>query len=274
MEKRASFGAGFRGGVGLLPRAWQLLRGHRALWGLAAVPAMLTTLCVTAAVSAVLSNAEPLYGAISTALPQFEVTVWYQWLWLGPATVAVWLATVSLFGVALGLAVLVGVLLATLLSSPVLDELSRRVERIVDGRAAGDGEAFHASLFARDVLSSVGNEARRLALLLGLWGGVGLLAVAVPGGVALSPVAFAAIAIVFLPLEYAGFALDRRRVPFKRRRSWLAAQGARSLGFGAASFAVGWVPGLNFLMLPVLVVAGTLLVMDGSPADEWARGGA
>ena len=61
---------------------------------------------------------------------------------VGPATVAVWLATVSLFGVALGLAVLVGVLLATLLSSPVLDELSRRVERIA--RRGGFGAGDHA----------------------------------------------------------------------------------------------------------------------------------
>ena len=270
MDASASFSARFRSGVTLLPRAGQLLRRHRALWGLAGIPALLTTFCVTAAASAVLANAGPLLDAIAAVLPRFEVTAWYQWLWLGPATAGVWLATVALFGLAIGLAALAGLLFATLLASPVLDELSRRVERVVGGHAAGDGEAFRASLFARDVLSSLGNEARRLALLLGLWAAVGLLALVLPGGVALTPFAFAVIAVVFLPLEYAGFALDRRRVSFARRRSWLAGQRARALGFGAAAFAVGLVPGLNFVMLPVLIVAGTLFVTDAPPPNESA----
>ena len=33
------------------------------------------------------------------------------------------------------------------------------------------------------------------------------------------------------------------------------------LGFGGTAFAVGVVPGLNLLLLPLLVVGGTLLVL-------------
>jgi len=37
------------------------------------------------------------------------------------------------------------------------------------------------------------------------------------------------------------------------------------VGFGGAAFGTGLVPGLNFLMLPTLVVAGTLLVLRYPP---------
>ncbi len=45
-------------------------------------------------------------------------------------------------------------------------------------------------------------------------------------------------------------------------------------GFGGAGFVTGLVPGLNFLMLPTLVTAGTLLVLryplpgDGEQSAE------
>ena len=266
----ASRGAGVRSGVELLPRAWRLLRGHRALWAVAAVPAVMTAVCVSGAAAIAWSHSAQLLEGIAGGFPQFQAAAWYSWLWVGPATALVWLATHVLFLLAIGAAALSGLLLATLLASPVLDELSRRAERIVAGRAVGDGEASGPSLWLRDALSALGNEARRLGTLVLLWSGVSLLGLAVPFGVLLTPVALAAVAMVFLPLEYAGFALDRRRVPFAQRRAWLAAQRERGLGFGLASFGVGLVPGLNFVMLPVLIVAGTLFVLEFPPSAEAA----
>ena len=49
------------------------------------------------------------------------------------------------------------------------------------------------------------------------------------------------------------------------RRSWLRAHLPRMLGFGGAAFLTGLVPGLNFLIMPVLVVAGTLLAVRYPP---------
>ena len=150
-------------------------------------------------------------------------------------------------------------------ASPVFDVLSKRVERVLAGRAAGDREAASVAGVAREALGSLSNEAQRLGLFGAIWlaiTGVGLL---IPFGAALVPVALAALAIVFLPLEYAGFALDRRRVSFAARRAWLASQRPKALGFGAAGLAIGLVPGLNFLLLPVLIVAGTVLVLESPP---------
>ena len=106
----------------------------------------------------------------------------------------------------------------------------------------------------------------RLALLLGVWFVITVVGFLLPFGVALTPVAFAVVAVGLLPLQYAGFALDRRRVPFSERRAWLTANAERAVGFGGVAFALGLLPGVNFLMLPVLVVAGTLFVLESPPA--------
>lgn len=45
-------------------------------------------------------------------------------------------------------------------------------------------------------------------------------------------------------------------------------------GFGGLAFLVCLVPGLNLLMLPVLVTAGTLLVLRAGPDEDEGDAGA
>ena len=68
--------------------------------------------------------------------------------------------------------------------------------------------------------------------------------------------------MLFLPLDYTGYLLDRRDVPFCTRRGWVWRHRRAMLGFGAAALGTFLVPGLNFLCLPWLVTAGTLLALD------------
>lgn len=256
---------GFRDGAALLPRAFSLLRERRELWGPAALPAVLTALCLGVAGALVYANAGDLLGAIADALPRFEAAAWYSWLWIGPARALIWLARLGLFAAAAAAAALAAVVVATLLASPLLDVLSQRVERVLAGGAVGDDEGASVSGVARDALSALSNEARRLGFFAAAWLAITLVGLLIPFGAALVPAALAAVAIAFLPLEYAGFALDRRRIPFAGRWAWLSRQRPKALGFGAAGFAVGLVPGLNFLLLPVLIVAGTVLVLEFPP---------
>ena len=68
--------------------------------------------------------------------------------------------------------------------------------------------------------------------------------------------------MLFLPLDYTGYLLDRREIPFRTRRGWVWRHRRAMLGFGAAALGTFLVPGLNFLCLPWLVTAGTLLALD------------
>ncbi len=263
-----SAAGGFRAGARLLPRAFGMLRRQRELWAPAAVPALLTALCVGLAAAGVYANAGELLDVIREALPRFEAGAWYSWLWIGPAKALAFLACYLLFAVSTALALLLGLVVATLLASPVLDVLSQRVERVLLGAAAGDDEPLGAAVVLRAALAALSNEARRLGWFAGIWLAIVGLGLILPFGPVLAPVALALVAIAFLPLEYSGFALDRRCVPFAGRRAWLARQRAKALGFGSAGFAIGLVPGLNFLLLPVLVVAGTVFVLESPPEDS------
>jgi uncharacterized protein involved in cysteine biosynthesis len=72
--------------------------------------------------------------------------------------------------------------------------------------------------------------------------------------------------VLFLPLDYAGYALDRRRLAFRDKRRFVTSNAPSMLGFGGLAFVICLVPGVNFLAMPVFVVAGTLLVLRLSPA--------
>lgn len=261
----AGAGRGFRDGAVLLPRAFGLLRRRRELWAPAVVPSLLTAVSLGLTAVLVYANAGALLGAIADALPRFEAGSWYSWLWIGPAKGLAFLARYVLFVGAAAVAVLLGLVAATLLSSPVLDVLSRRVERVLEGAAAGDDQPSSAAGVLREARAALSNEALRLGSFTAIWLAIVGLGLVAPFGPVVAPIALAALAIVFLPLEYSGFALDRRGVPFAGRRAWLASQRLKAVGFGTAGFAIGLLPGLNFVALPVLVVAGTILVLESPP---------
>ena len=90
----------------------------------------------------------------------------------------------------------------------------------------------------------------------------------VPGGQLLTGPAIIAVTLFFLPLDYASYTLDRRHVGFAERRRWLWSQRTTTLAFGGAAFLTCLVPGLNLLAMPILVVAGTLLVVRHGPQEQ------
>ena len=88
-----------------------------------------------------------------------------------------------------------------------------------------------------------------------------LVGVALPGAHLLTSPLLVAITVLFLPLDYAGFALDRRGISFRERRVWLREYLPTMVGFGGVAFVSCLVPGLNLVVMPSLVTAGTLLVL-------------
>ena len=111
-------------------------------------------------------------------------------------------------------------------------------------------------------------EIQRLSFFLAVWGGLVAVGVLIPGAQLVTAPLLIAFTVLFLPLEYAGFSLDRRRIPFAARRRWAFSHLSTMVGFGGAAFLTLLVPGLNFLMLPALVVGGTLLVLRLEPPGE------
>lgn len=259
---------GFRTGVWLVAEGMALLRRERRLWALAALPVALAILTVGTATGVFWVRLDDVHAAWSGLLPHFEATAWWTWLWVGPARLGVfllgWLAVLLSFAVAL-----VGaLLLANLLSAPFLDVLSERVEAIVRGGDAVQADASASRSLVAEVLRSFAAELQRLGFLGSLWLLLTAAGFVVPGAHVVTGPLLIALTVAFLPLDYAGFALDRRGVGFGERRRWLRHHLSTMLGFGGVAFLACLVPGLNLVILPILVTAGTLLVLRRPPAGS------
>lgn len=257
---------GARTGLGVLADGMRMLRRERSLWPLALTPALFASIAVCLAAAGVWAYADWIQGMVAGWLPNVEAGAWYSWLWVGPLELLLFLLRWLLFLFAAALAVALAFLLANVAAAPFLDRLSQRVEAIVRGVPP---EGTDRPLWV-EIRHTMSNELRRLLFFGGIWLGIAMIGL-VPGVQILTPLLFAAFTVTFLPLEYSGCALDRRLIPFKTRRRWVRGNLPLMAGFGGGAFLTFLVPGLNFVMVPALVVAGTLLVLRHGPAPEPAQ---
>ena len=252
-------GGGLLDGVRAVPAGLRFLRAHRELWPVCAVPLLLNLCVFGLAIWAFAANLDPLSASLASMLDAGTPESWYEWLWVGPLRLLAWLLRwilIALFAFAVYfLFTVVGAVLA----SPFLDALSARVERIHSGHLPDAGRSVLSG--ALRAFRAEGARALFFLAIQASWIALGF----VPG---LQPVAAAGLFVssaLFLPLDYTGYLLDRRGVPFSQRRAWLMRHRGCMFGFGATAFGTYLVPGLNFLCLPLLVTAGTLLALGLGP---------
>jgi len=238
----------------------RLLRRERRLWRLALVPFLIALVACTVTGALLVAYLDVVHAVATAWLPDPQVGAWYSWLWVGPVRVLGFVAGLVLTGMLAGLALVAAFLVANVVSSPFLDALSRRVEAVVAGRV---DEVSDPGLFGavRDGGRAMTEELRRLLFFALVQGALFLLGVLIPGGQLVAPLLMVASTLLFLPLDYASYSLDRRRVRFRDKRRWILRHRLAMLGFGAGAFVTLLVPGLNFVALPGLVVSGTLLAL-------------
>jgi CysZ protein len=258
--------SGFRDGLLLVFEGGRLLRRERSLWMLASLPVLFATILVGITASLFATRMDSIHQAWTAVLPVLEATTWWSWIWVGPGMGLVWL--LGWIGVVLAFAfsLLVALLVANLLSAPFLDQLSQRVESIVTGETPTGG-TDPGGVWV-EALRSFSAELQRLAFFAVIWIVLGLTGFVVPGAHLVTGPLLIATTVALLPLDYAGFALDRRQVSFRSRRRWLGANWPTMIGFGGVAFVACLIPGLNLLIMPVLVTAGTLLVLRATPPSS------
>jgi CysZ protein len=248
-----------------------LLWRERRLWPLAALPVLLSLAAFAGAVALVMAHAGELHAFATAWAPELSAERWWQWLWIGPARALLAALGAALFLALAAAAIAAAFLLASLAASPFHDALAARVEQIESGRVVDEpGAGLRAIL--REGARSLREELRRLLFFLSLTLPLLLVGALVPGALLLTAPALAALTIFFLPLDYASYTLDRRRMAFRDKRRWLFAHKAVTAGFGLAAFCVCSVPGLAFLAMPALVTAGTLLALRFAPLGPAGAG--
>jgi CysZ protein len=260
-ESLGNVSAGF-----LLPlEGARLLLRERRLWAPALVPLLLSLLAFALAAAGLVAYADPLFAWLTAWMPALEPSSWISWLWIGPAKLGLLLLGAALFALAAGLCLVVAYLLASLLASPFHDALAGRVERLVTG-AAPAADAAGAGAQLRAAARALREELRRLLFLASLALPLATLGFLLPPAQLLTGPALLLLTLFFLPLDYASYCLDRRRLSFAEKRRWLLAQAPAALGFGGAAFLACVLPGANLLAMPALVVGGTLLALRSERA--------
>ncbi len=254
--------SGFR----TLLAGFTMLARERSLWGLASIPLSLSLVLLVGATLGLIEFADPVYAMLTSAFPTVEVGAWYSWLWLGPLKLFLLILGGLFFAFFAGFVLLVSLLLANLLSAPFLDALSRRTERLVSGGIFEGDETGWSEIWS-EARRTLANESQRVLFFLAIWLVISVGGVLIPGGQLVAPPLLLTFTALFLPLDYAGYAFDRRQISFRRRRIWIRENLATMAGFGVGALGISLVPGLNLLLLPSLVVGGTLLSLRFPPAD-------
>jgi uncharacterized protein involved in cysteine biosynthesis len=178
----------------------------------------------------------------------------------GEERVPAWIGILLAFALWVGTLVagaITGLALGLVLTAPLLDLVSRRVEQAERGsvRDAGRGMRWELLQSVRSALYFV--AAAPLVIVLGLFPLVGPALALVWG----------AHALAFQTTESV---LSRRGLDFAARRAWHAAFRAESLGFGLGGLVVLLVPCSGLLLAPIfapaLAVGATRLVLELEPA--------
>jgi uncharacterized protein involved in cysteine biosynthesis len=219
-----------------VPAGFVFLLRHPRLWPLAALPTLAAFVLVG-------------LGALGGLLlaPQLEPMVlpepgrFPEWLLL-PVTGLFWIATIGAFA-------FLGLGIALALTSPLLEQLSRRVEARARGTAldASPGFAFELGQSLRGALYFL--VAAPVLLLVGLVPLVGPFLSLMWGARAVA-------------MQMTDPALTRRGLRFGDKRRWHGRWRPESQGFGLLGMLGFVVPLANLLLGPALVTGGTLLVME------------
>jgi CysZ protein len=224
-----------------VPAGFGFLLRRPALWAFAALPAALAVvLIVLGLVLGVFAGArvEARFAPAPGSVP-----VWVEL----PVGLLIWTAT-------LGSCAFLGLGIALVLASPILDQLSRQVEALSRGHVGDSGKGLRWE---------AGQAVRGSLYFLAAAPGVFLLGLVPVLGPFLS-IAWGGRAVAF---QMTDPALGRRGLSFREKRGWHRAWRAESMGFGLAGMVGLLVPFANLLLGPALVAGGTLLVLDLEEVD-------
>jgi CysZ protein len=224
-----------------LSGAWRLPRGvaflfvNPSLWPLVVLPAIVAGLLLVGGFLFGFWAAPVVEGHLVKGGPSPS--------WLELLTgILIWMATLSAGG-ALGFG------LALLLVSPILDQLSRRVERIARGAVGDRGIGL-----AWEIQESLRGAFYFLAAAPGIF----FLAFVPLIGPVLA-ILWAGFALAF---QFSDPPLTRRGLGFREKRAWHRRYRPEAMGFGVAGLVALLIPFADLLVAPALAAGATLLVLD------------
>jgi uncharacterized protein involved in cysteine biosynthesis len=231
-----------------VPAGLLFLVRRPALWSYAALPALFGTLCLVSGLvlgaflgAWVNGRFAPRRGAVPDGIDLI-------------IEIGLWLGTV-------GLGLILGVGVALLVSAPLLELLSRKVELAQTGSLPPGGDR------GLDVLQSIARASYVLGAIPLAW----ILSL-IP---LVGPVLGLLVAAHALATQETAGVLARRGLDFRAQRRWHRRWWPEGLGFGLAGLVFLAIPIIDIVLIPAIVVGGTRLVLELDPvAPEDSPAGA
>ena len=249
MASRTSLFGGFTSGFFSLWNAFRFIRNNPLLFKYVAIPFVINVLVFSGTV----------YWGLDlfSALVGDYVTVQDAWYWQIFATVVKIIAGLVTAVVVFFAFTVVG----NLIAAPFNDLLSERTEQLLTG--VRDDEGFSLRKLGADLWRVMGDEIRKMAIFIALM--LLLLGFNLVPGIGPPIYAFCSVllTVFFLVVEYTGYVFSRKHLGFKDQRQFIAANRMSTLGFGLAVMCVLMIPLVQFLTIPLAVVAATRLCCDG-----------
>jgi CysZ protein len=204
------------------------------------MPLLVSFVVIVAGLTVGLGYLGELAAALTAQLPD----------WLGFLT-AILVPLLYLLGILVGAWLFA--LLAVLVASPFLGDLSIAVERL----ASGSGPEQVPSLWA-SVVGSVGRELRKLGYYLPRLIVVFLLTL-IPVVNAVAPVLWFVFGAWIMAIQFCDYPSENRGRPFRHTLALLQRNRASALGYGSCATVAMAIPLANLLLIPAAVAGGTLL---------------
>ncbi len=226
-----------------------IVLGSPGLWPYYIAPMLLTAVLLTSGAALAWFGIPWVANMVWTPTPGVPVLLaagWWAAMWLLRATAVLMLGIVLYFA-------------AGLLALPFNDRLSERVETRLLGPYE---EPFSLRVVVGDMALSVAHSTVSLVLWLGvllllfLLNGIPLL------GTVLNVAGWLLATSLFLSREMMDGCMSRRRMGFNHKAHVVLAHLPVMFGFGSVVTIALWVPGLNFVAMPMAVAAGTRLFCD------------
>ncbi len=246
----------FLAGIKMPFKAVAFLLKRPKLWPLVAVPAAINFTLFSVGVY--------LTWGWSSALMEWlwaypVVEAWYHWglvalWWVVAAAAKIGVIVLTYFG---------ALAFGGVLASPFNDALSQQTEKLLLGSRFVEPPN---AAFVPSTVRSIGSSALMATLHLAATLPLLLLNFVPVAGAMAATVASMSVGALFVSMEYTDTLLERRQLSL--REKWRAVWDQRpfALGFGAGTNLMLAIPLLNFLCIPIAVVAGTAV---GIGLDQW-----
>ena len=235
------------------------LARHRSLWKWAALPAAVNVGVFAAALGVFLYFFGTLYSLTTGWMYPEAPDFFLAWAWVVPLRLFAW--SIGILLLLAALLILYGAFLALglVIAAPFLALLSQRVETLATGNPGQEATSWKAALAT--VFESMADEFRKVAFFAGVQLVLWVLGLLLPFLAPFTVAVAMLFTLVFMPLEYAGFAMDSRRLRFVQRRALVWRHLWLMLGFGASASLSLLLPLLNFFCMPALAIGGTLMML-------------